>query len=63
MSDKTKNQQAKNNSALHKLYARQQPKTGQSERVGEVLKTFAEDDYKRIALVIKKWLRDKNTTH
>ena len=51
------NKSNKPSGALHKIYMRQQPKMRQSKRVGVLLKTFAEDDYRRIALVIKKWLK------
>lgn len=55
------NQNGKPISALGKLYARQQAKIKTNERQAKLLKTFAEDDYKRIAKLIQSWL-DKDSS-
>lgn len=47
-------------SPLQKLYQRQQPKVHASSRKAALLKTFAEDDYKRIAKLLQKWLDEQN---
>lgn len=47
----------KQTSALSKLYQRQQPKVNGNKKVAGVLKSFAEDDYKRIAQLISLWLK------
>lgn len=41
---------------LHNLFARQQPKVAAKKKVGKLLTSMAEEDHKRIALLIKKWL-------
>ena len=43
-------------SPLKKLFTKQQPKLNATPRKAALLKTFAEDDYKKIALLIQKWL-------
>lgn len=43
-------------SALHLIYARQQPKVHFNQRQANLLKTFAEEDYRRIAQLIVNWL-------
>lgn len=52
----TEGQKAKG--ALAKLYARQQPKVRASAKKAALLKSFAEEDYVRIARLIKQWLED-----
>lgn len=47
-------------SPLQKLYRRQQPKMQASPRKAALLKTFADDDYKKIAKLIQKWLNETN---
>ncbi|MDF2180415.1 hypothetical protein P2G88_19320 [Aliiglaciecola sp. CAU 1673] len=42
--------------ALGRLYARQQPKVRANAKKAALLKSFAEEDYVRIAQLIKKWL-------
>lgn len=57
--DKAKNLDKKKqgeSSALHRLYVRQQPKVRANKRNAALLKTFADDDYKKIAQLIKAWL-------
>lgn len=67
MSEKSKVQKAqapkakKAGSVFQRLFRKQQPKVNANEKVGNVLKTFAEDDYRRIAVLIQKWLeKDQN---
>ncbi|WP_156896255.1 hypothetical protein [Aestuariibacter salexigens] len=48
----------KTRSPLSRLYQRQQGKVNPSARQGALLKTFAEDDYKRIAKLIQRWLQE-----
>lgn len=48
--------------ALHKLYQKQQPKLGTKKGTSRLLTTFAEDDYKRIAALIAKWLEESEST-
>ncbi|WP_102796852.1 hypothetical protein [Bowmanella denitrificans] len=48
--------------ALHKLFSRQQPKIGAKPATGRLLKSFAEEDYRRIARLIQKWL-DESDKH
>lgn len=43
-------------SPLKKLFAKQQPKVSATARKSQFLKTFADDDYKKIAILIQKWL-------
>ncbi|NCP63977.1 MAG: hypothetical protein GW763_04630 [Paraglaciecola sp.] len=44
-------------SPLTKLFARQQPKVKAKKRVSALLLNFAENDHKRIAELIKKWMQ------
>ena len=48
-------------SPLQRIYAKQKPKLRVNTRQTALLKTFAEDDYKRIALLIKKWLDESDS--
>ena len=43
-------------SPLSKLYARQQPKVKAKKGMANLLLTYAENDNKRIADLLKKWL-------
>lgn len=45
-------------SPLHKLFVKQQPKVAASDKKGKFLKTFADDDYKKIAQLIQTWLQE-----
>jgi hypothetical protein len=47
-------------SPLGKLFARQQPKIKAKRAMTQLLLTYAENDSKRIALLINKWM---NETH
>lgn len=49
---------AKTTSPLNKLFARQQPKVAATKRKGKLLKTFADDDYRKIAQLIQQWLEE-----
>lgn len=51
-------------SALHKLYARQQPKLKITDRTTSLLKVFASDDQQAVANLISVWLSEpkKNTS-
>jgi hypothetical protein len=46
-------------SPLNKLFARQQPKMKVNKRRTKLLLVFSEQDHKRIAALIKKWLDEK----
>ena len=48
----------KTSSPLSKLFARQQPKVAATDRKGKLLKTFADDDYRKIAQLIQQWLEE-----
>lgn len=41
---------------LHKLFARSGGKT--NDKTAQLIKTFAEDDHKRIARLIQAWLKE-----
>ena len=43
-------------SPLTKLFKRQQVKVKAKDRVARLLLTYAENDHKRIALLIQRWL-------
>lgn len=45
-------------SPLGKLFAKQQPKVKASIRKRNLLATFADDDYKKIAMLIQSWLAE-----
>tara|TARA_Y100000034_G_C6569650_1_gene246844 strand:+ start:272 stop:466 length:195 start_codon:yes stop_codon:yes gene_type:complete len=62
MTDSSNNNQGHQKSPLTRLYERQQPKLGINQRQTALLKTFAEDDYKRIAQLIQKWLDDSSSS-
>lgn len=54
---KQPNQKAqKAGSVFQRLFRKQQPKVSANKKVSNVLKTFAEDDYRRIAVLIQAWL-------
>ena len=46
-------------SPLHKLYLRQRKKYQPKPTTSALLKTFADDDYKQIAVLIQTWLKTK----
>ncbi|GAB3035791.1 hypothetical protein [Bowmanella dokdonensis] len=49
---------------MNKLFQRQQPKVGARPGTGRLLRSFAEDDCKRIALLIQTWLEaDERRQH
>lgn len=51
-------------SVFQRLFRKQQPKVNANEKVGKVLKTFAEEDYQRIAALIQAWLeKDQKNKH
>ncbi|MCC2615411.1 hypothetical protein LJ739_04055 [Aestuariibacter halophilus] len=50
----------KRSSALHKLYARQQPKLNTTQRHSALLKTFADDDYRAIAALLARWIDESS---
>lgn len=43
-------------SVFQRLFRKQKSKVSTNKNVSNVLKTFAEDDYQRIASLIKAWL-------
>lgn len=45
-------------SPLSKLFARQQPKVRAKKAMAALLLVYAEQDHRRIALLIKDWLKD-----
>lgn len=42
---------------LELLFAKQQKKVKANPRTAELLKAYAEEDHKRIALLISQWLK------
>lgn len=51
-----KSDNPQNGGNLHKLFAKSGGKT--NAKTARLIKTFAEDDYKRIALLIQAWLKE-----
>lgn len=49
------------NSALQKLFVRQQPKVKAKKNMANLLCQFAEDDHKKIAKLIQAWLEKDNS--
>jgi hypothetical protein len=45
-------------SPLQILYAKQQPKVKANHQMTQLLKAYAGNDHKRIALLLSKWLKD-----
>ena len=45
-------------SPLGKLFARQQPKVKAKKGMANLLKTYAENDHKRIAHLLNKWIEE-----
>ncbi|WP_289027977.1 hypothetical protein [uncultured Paraglaciecola sp.] len=45
-------------SPLSKLYSRQQPKVKAKKGMARLLLAYAENDSKRIAALIQKWMRE-----
>ena len=43
-------------SPLSKLFTRQQPKVRAKEAMAKLLMTYAEEDYKRIAVLLSVWI-------
>ncbi|MDN4503292.1 hypothetical protein QX776_12850 [Alteromonadaceae bacterium BrNp21-10] len=41
---------------LQRLFTKQQPKVAAKKKVGKLLTTMAEEDHKRIAILLQKWL-------
>jgi hypothetical protein len=61
MNVKTNNQQfhsSKPTSALHRIYARQQPKLKVTKNTSNLLKVFADDDHQVIATLLAVWLTE-----
>ncbi len=46
------------NSPLHRLFVRQQPKVKATPRKAALLKTFANDNNAMLAKLIQKWLEE-----
>lgn len=46
-------------SPLNNLFERQQPKVNAKPDMGKLLTCLAEEDHKRIAQLIQKWLNEK----
>lgn len=44
--------------AFSRFFQAQQPKVGSNDKVAKLLTQFAEEDAKRIAAMINKWLQD-----
>lgn len=49
-------------SPLSKLFARQQPKVRAKRGMSKLLLTYAENDNKRIADLISKWINETNSS-
>jgi hypothetical protein len=49
-------------SPLSKLFARQQPKVREKRGMSKLLLTYAENDNKRIANLISKWINEINSS-
>ena len=50
----------KSSRPLKTLFAKQQPKVNAKNGTATVLKAYAENDYKRIASLISKWLDEQS---
>ena len=58
MSKTEKNQTS---TPLQRLFNKQQPKVAAKKKVGKLLTTMAEEDHKRIAILLQKWLADSES--
>lgn len=58
MSVNKKGQKGVYQSPLSKLYKRQQPKVKAKKGMAGLLLTYAENDPKRIAALIQKWMKE-----